>query len=37
MLDFAVAGALTFVICFLAALYPASQAARLSVIEVIRQ
>lgn len=35
--DFLVAGALTFVICLLAALYPANQAARLSVIDVIRQ
>lgn len=37
LLDFAAAGAVTFVICFLAALYPASQAARLPVVEVLRQ
>ncbi len=37
LLDFMIAGALTFVICFLAALYPAWQAARLSVVDVLRQ
>ncbi|PWB74027.1 hypothetical protein C3F09_04465 [candidate division GN15 bacterium] len=36
-LDFLVAGAITFVICFLAALYPAVQAARLPVVDVLRQ
>lgn len=36
-LDFLVAGGLTFVICFLASLYPAYQAARLSVIDVLRR
>ena len=35
--DFLAAGVVTFVICFLAALYPAHQAARLSVIEVLRE
>ena len=37
ILDFLVAGAVTFVVCFLAALYPAHQAARMSVIDVLRQ
>lgn len=37
MLDFLLAGGVTIVICFLAALYPAVQAARTSVIEVLRQ
>jgi lipoprotein-releasing system permease protein len=37
ILDFLVAGGVTFLICFLAALYPATQAARLSVVEVLRQ
>jgi len=37
LIDFALAGVVAFVVCFLAALYPASQAARLSVIEVLRQ
>ncbi|MBU8933356.1 MAG: ABC transporter permease [candidate division Zixibacteria bacterium] len=36
-LDFLIAGALTYGICFLAALYPAYQAARLSVIDVLRR
>lgn len=36
-LDFAVAGLATFIICFFAALYPANQAARLSVVEVLRK
>jgi lipoprotein-releasing system permease protein len=37
LLDFILAGAVTFAVCFLAALYPAYQAARLSVIDVLRQ
>lgn len=37
ILDFILAGAVTFVVCFLAALYPANQASRLSVVEVLRQ
>ncbi len=37
LLDFIGTGIITFVICFLAALYPAHQAARLSVIEVLRK
>jgi len=36
-LDYLVAGGVTYVICFLAALIPAQQAARLSVIDVLRQ
>jgi lipoprotein-releasing system permease protein len=36
-LDFLVAGAVTIVICFLAALYPARQASGQSVIDVLRQ
>jgi lipoprotein-releasing system permease protein len=36
-LDFVVAGGVTFAVCFLASLYPAAQAARLSVIRVLRQ
>lgn len=35
--DFLVAGGATVLICFLAALYPARQAARLSVIDVLRR
>jgi lipoprotein-releasing system permease protein len=35
--DFLLAGVATFVICLLAALYPAQQAARLSVIDVLRE
>lgn len=35
--DFILAGALTIVICFLAALYPSNQAAKVSVIDVLRQ
>jgi len=37
LFDYLVAGSVTFIICFLAALLPAVQAARLSVIEVLRQ
>jgi lipoprotein-releasing system permease protein len=37
ILDFLVAGVVTFVVCFLAALYPAHQAAQMSVIDVLRQ
>ena len=37
IIDFVVAGLATVAICFLAALYPANQAARLSVIDVLRQ
>jgi lipoprotein-releasing system permease protein len=37
VLDFVIAGGLTFVICLMASLYPATQAARLSVVEVLRQ
>ncbi len=36
-LDFLLAGGVTFLVCYLAALYPAYQAARLSVIDVLRQ
>ncbi len=35
--DFLLAGLVSLAVCFLAALYPATQAARLSVIEVLRQ
>ncbi|MBD3256975.1 FtsX-like permease family protein [candidate division GN15 bacterium] len=35
--DFFLAGAVTVVVCFFAALYPADRASRLSVIEVLRQ
>ncbi len=35
--DFLAVGVVAVAVCFLAALYPASQAARLSVIEVLRQ
>ncbi len=35
--DFILAGVLTIVICFVAALYPANQAAKVSVIDVLRQ
>lgn len=34
--DFLVAGGATILICYLAALYPANQAARISVVEVLR-
>ena len=37
LVDFLLAGGMTFLICFAASLYPAVQAARLSVIEVLRQ
>jgi len=37
LLDFAAAGLVTIVICFLAALYPAQKAARQSVIDVLRK
>jgi lipoprotein-releasing system permease protein len=37
LLDYLVSGGVTFVICFLAALIPAQQAARMSVIDVLRQ
>jgi lipoprotein-releasing system permease protein len=36
-LDFLLAGLVTFVVCLLASLFPAFQAARLSVIDVLRQ
>ena len=36
LLDFAITGVATLVICFLAALYPARKASRLSVVEVLR-
>ena len=36
LLDFGITGGATLLICFLAALYPARKAARLSVIEVLR-
>ncbi len=35
--DFGLAGLVTLAICYLAALYPASQAARMSVVEVLRK
>ena len=37
LFDFALAGALTIFICFLAAWYPSNQAAKVSVIDVLRQ
>ncbi len=37
LLDFLGTGAATIVICFLAALYPAHQAAKMSVIDVLRE
>lgn len=37
LLDYLVAGLATFLICFLAALYPAHQASRMSVVEVLRR
>jgi len=35
--DFVAVGAVTLVVCFLAALYPAQQAARLPVIDILRK
>ncbi|MDF1543520.1 MAG: ABC transporter permease [bacterium] len=35
--DFLLAGLVTFIICFMAALYPAHQASKLEVIDVLRQ
>lgn len=37
LMDYLLAGGVTYLICFLAALIPAQQAARLSVIEVLRR
>ena len=37
LVDFLAAGAVSIAVCFLASLYPADQAARLSVIDVLRQ
>lgn len=37
LLDFLIAGGITFIICFVASLYPAYQASRVSVIEVLRK
>ena len=37
LLDFLFAGGITFIICFVASLYPAYQASRVSVIEVLRK
>ncbi len=37
LFDFLLAGGVTFIICFLASLYPAYQASRVSVIEVLRK
>ena len=37
LVDYLAAGLVTFIICFLAALIPAVQAARLSVVEVLRR
>jgi len=37
LIDYLVVGAATIVICFIAALYPAHQASRLSVVEVLRR
>ena len=37
LLDYLLAGLVTFIVCFLAALIPAVQAARLPVIDVLRQ
>ncbi|MDH4156425.1 MAG: ABC transporter permease [candidate division Zixibacteria bacterium] len=37
LIDFSLAGVVTFVVCFLAALYPAHQASRLWIIDVLRQ
>ena len=37
LLDYLIAGGVTYIICFIAALIPAQQAARLSVIDVLRR
>lgn len=37
LLDFLLAGGVTIIICFVAALYPAGQAARLDVIDILRR
>ena len=37
IIDFLLAGAITVVVCFLASLYPALQASKLSVIDVLRE
>jgi len=37
LMEYLAAGLVTYVICFLAALYPAHQAAQLSVVEVLRE
>ncbi len=37
LMDFAIAGLVTVLICFAAAIYPADQAARMSVVDVLRQ
>lgn len=37
LVDFVAAGSAAVVICYLASLYPATQAARMSVIEIVRQ
>ncbi|MFH2050223.1 MAG: ABC transporter permease [bacterium] len=37
LIDFLFAGGITFIICFVASLYPAYQASRVSVIEVLRK
>ena len=37
LLDFVLAGIVTLIVCFLAALYPAYRAARLPVIDILRQ
>ena len=37
VVDFLIVGLVAMIVCFLAALYPANQAARLSVIDVLRQ
>ena len=37
LVDFVASGCMAVLICYLAALYPATRAARLSVIEIVRQ
>ena len=37
LIDYAAAGLSTFVICLIASLYPAEQAARMSIIDVLRR